>query len=217
MSDQNQGGAQTDLSGAQVDDQADSAAKTIDPKEHERALKDMHRFKSDLKKTQQEYQLLSEKIKADEESKLAQQNEFKTLAERYKAELDRERVEKKQLADSFFLNQKMSAVLSAALKAGLRPDAEKDLELLSLDSVAIERTDHGRVIVHGADEYVQEQKKMRPHWFATKQVSNVNSGGGNGIVVGETITPEILYKIEKSGDKVKYKQALEQYLKQKNK
>lgn len=217
MSEQNPGGAQTDESSAQVDTQVEST--TIKKEDHDRALKDMHKYKSDLKKIQADYQALLSKQKEDEESKLAQQNEFKTLAERFKAEAEKERKEKKELLDSFYLNQKMSAVRSSALKAGLRTEAETDLDLLSLDAVALERTDQGRVIVHGADEYVQDLKKQKPHWFSAKQVANVNSGGGTNAATGGEITPKDIVALEWAAKKdpkkrEEYLKGLEQYRKQ---
>lgn len=223
MSDQSVGSAQVSEGSAgasQLNDQqseSDTTTKQVDPKEYDRALKDALKFKAEYKKTQSEYQRLLEERKKDEEQALANQNEFKTLYERTKSELEKERQEKTSLKESFFLNQKMSAVRAAAIKSGLRGEAESDLDLLSLEGVGVEKTDHGRVIVHGADEYVHELKKTKPHWFSSKQVANVNSGGVNSAINMEQITPAMLVQVERSGDKVKYKQLYDQYLKQRAK
>lgn len=221
MADQNLGGTQTSESGTRASNQTDSVdtsnadKKVVSSQEFEHALKDVQKHKSRAKQLETELETVNAKLRQDEESRLAQSNEFKTLAERYKAEADTEKKARKDLENSFFTNQKMSAVRAEALKAGLRVEAESDLDLLSLDGVALERTDHGRMLVHGAEEYVQTLKKQKPHWFSSKQVANVNSGGGNSTLATGEITPIDLFKIEKSGDKKKYYEALALYKKQK--
>jgi len=169
--------------------------------DHERLLKDTHRYKEEAKRWRAEAEKSAKERRESEDRKLAEANEFKVLYERTAAERDAERAEKQKLIDSYYTNQKISSVRSEALKAGLRPEAEADLDLIGLDSVAIERTDQGRVIVHGTEEFVQNLKKTRPHWFGNTKVANINSGGTNSTATNQTITPDMLFRLEQEGKK----------------
>lgn len=157
----------------------DKKEKVIHPGNHERAVKDVSRLKSKVKELES---LLSERDKAletKEQERLAEQQDWKTLAENYKTKYETESNKNKDFWNSYYQNEKKNAVFKEALKAGLRKEAEVDLDLLQFDEVAIEKTDQGRVLVHGADSFVEQLKSNRPHWFQTKGAANINSGGTN--------------------------------------
>lgn len=69
---------------------------------------------------------------------------------------------------------RFSAVKDACLKAGLRPDAVQDLDIVDLSPVQVEATNKGRTIVHGADDFAAKLKAARPYWFSDAP-PNVNT------------------------------------------
>lgn len=212
MSEQVESGATTTEGGANgqtVTQQTTEVSSTQAPQEAalKRALDDMHKFKRQTQELQQQIQSL-------QDEKLKSQNDFKSLYERTKGELEETRKQKEQFISSYFEDQKRGALKSAVLKLGLRPEAESDLDLIDLSDVAIERTDQGRVLVHGADSKAEQIKKTRPHWFKNQTQVTINSGGTNSPAV-ETgnLTPQFMVELERKDPK-KYRELFPKFIEQ---
>mgnify|MGYP000107719041 CR=1 FL=1 len=178
---ENQGGALSTDSGAEssVQNQDTQNKDTNEAKPNEgleRALKDVHKYKSATKQLEAERNELRNQLKAQEEKKLEEQNEYKALAELRAKELVAERDRRNKLEQTIWQNERYKAVQVEALKAGLRPEAEEDLNLLSLDAVVVEGTTEGRLLVNGAKDFVDELKKTRSHWFKAPGLPAVNTG-----------------------------------------
>jgi len=178
---ENEGGALSATSGAEgsVQNQDTENKDTNEAKGNEgleRALKDVHRYKSATKQLEAERNELRNQLKAQEEKKLEEREEYKALAELRAKELKDEREEKTKLKQTIWQNERYKAVQVEALKAGLRPEAEEDLNLLSLDPVVVELTTEGRVLVNGAKDFVDDLKKTRAHWFKAPGLPAVNTG-----------------------------------------
>lgn len=217
MSDeQNAGGASTaNAGGAQSGNVQDSkadptisqgAVKVVAFDDHKRALDDLHKFKRSASEAQLRADELERKMKEIEDQKLVERNEFKTLYERERDKSKELEGKYNSLTKNLFDDRKYNEVRAAALKAGLRPEAETDLELLDLNGVAVERTDKGRIIIHGAGEFVDDLKKKRPYWFQDSKVPNFNGGGANPPKDGapRELTAEYMVELEnkkRRGDK----------------
>jgi len=218
-SDQQGSGAASDQkSGAQGGDQGQQQStdtrQTVSIDDHQRALSDLHKFKNELK-------TLREQIANKEVETLREKEDYKTLAERYKSELDEAHNKLKTVNNWFESSQAHAAVKQAALRSGLRGEAERDLDLLPLEGVVVEtvKTSSGgiRHNVVGADSYVEALKKNRPHWFKDDKAPVFNSGSSHRTDTETDMTGERLYEIEtKHGRKSKeWIQAFDQLRKQK--
>lgn len=171
---------------------------------------DLQRIKDDMlkyKKENQEYKRMIESLK---QQKLKEQNDYKTLYEQSNAELEKFRV-------GYVTEKKREALKSAALKLGLRPEAEQDLELLGLDQIHEEFTSDGRIIVHGAEQLAEEMKKRRSHWFKSGEAPKFYSGGGSKAEIPQELTPQYMRSLETSkdqNDRKKYKELYPKFVEQ---
>lgn len=214
MSETDPGGAQSKESSATEDKQkqTDSADKMVRFEDHKRALDDLHKFKRLAQDTEKQKNDLEAKI-------LAEKEDFKTLYERTKNELDETNGKLKKRDEAFIYDKKYNAVQAAALQAGLRNP--KDLELLDLDPVRVEFTSEGRTLVQEVEPFVEQLKKERPYWFKSADAAKVNSGGSVNSAKDKPLTPQDLLALErqyKSGklEKSVYIQKVEEYQKQKS-
>ena len=181
--------------------------KTYSEDDYKRKSDDMHRYKqerNDLRKEMED--LKSKQLEDDENWKVAYERE-KEIRQEVETDLS-------QFKDGFFKDKKFNEVRTLAIKAGLRPEAERDLELFDMDSVRIERTDQGRVLVHGADTFVEGLKKTRPYLFRSKNVPTFNTGGGGVPPDKPTeLSAEYMTKLEREDSK-KYRELMPEYQRQ---
>lgn len=180
MTDENSGGAATgdgstksENDGSTKDETQNKTppARTVALDDHKQALDDMHRFK-------RERNDLQSKLDQQDAAQLAKDKNFEELSNKYKKERDESNTKLASWQDSWFSNERHKAVLSAAHKTGIRTEAIDDLGLLDLATIKVEKTDQGRVIIHGAEDYVTDLKKSKPHWFKADGVPNFNGAGG---------------------------------------
>lgn len=172
--DKSTGGAGTgNDGGADPNDQQkpDPKPRVVAWEDHKRALDDLHKFKKQVSE-------LETKFSQIEDQRLRDQNDWKQLAEKEKKRADDADAKVKTITGSLVLTQKHQAVQKAALDAGIRQEALADLDLLDLNEVQVEATSTGRYIVSGANEYIDELKAKKPHWFKTAKAPNLNTGGG---------------------------------------
>jgi len=204
-----QGGASDSVKGSEG---SSEETKTVSFKDHKRILDDAMKFKSELKAQRERANNLEAQVQAWNDQKKADEGKTHELLEDMKKRLAAEQEKNQKLVDNFYTSQKMAEVRSLALKNGLRKEAELDLFMLDLKDVEVERTDQGRVLVHGADSFVERLKSDRPHWFSDEKVSTFNPGGARA---SSNTTPELteayMLKLEKT-DKAKYREMLPKYV-----
>ena len=171
--------------------------KKVSWKDHKRAIDDLHKYKNKAAD-------FEKRLNDLETQKLEENENWKGLAERSKADAEKWKTQAEENKSLFVNTQKFSAVRKFAAEAGLKSEAYDDLDLLDLNNVVVETTDSGRYVVHGAKDFVAELKQKRPHWFQSKTPPNVNSGGGNDVPPGnkeytsaDVIEAERQYKIGK--------------------
>lgn len=182
---------------------------TILRADHERTVKDTLRYKAEKKEA-------DARLKAFEETKLKEQQNWKEYAA-LKEQEAKEAVEKaERVQNSYINNLKFAAVKDAAMKVGLDPRAISDLELLPLDSVVLETTSTGKLNVLGADQFASSLKTLKPYLFNTVK-TNVNTSIP-GVTSHEPITKEQILKLsleaQKTGNNQVYEQAMKQYIQQ---
>jgi hypothetical protein len=164
---------------------------------------DMLRFKAEKVKLEETLAAQSAEKEAADRAKLAEQGQYKTLLEKSEAE----KAELKKRADSalesvtHFVRAK--SVETEAAKAGIRPEAMSDLRLLGLDSLEVKR-EGNEIKVLGSEDFIAQQKKLRPHWFAEVKVPGFDNGkGGNASGGGTSDLAELAKK-----DPAAYKERL---------
>lgn len=200
MSEQAQAGGQNAAGGTPAAAVvADPATDTNTNPGLEHALKDVQKFKRAAQEAQAQIDELKRQSQAAEDQKLQEKNEFKTLYERTKSEKEELQGKLENLGKSLVVTRKMESVKAAARKAGIMDSAESDLELLDLDGIEIETTSRGTINVLGADEYIAELKRKRPHWFGNKVAPKINSGGAGTVDPGQPITPDQVAQLEQEG------------------
>lgn len=202
-------GAAASESSATEDNQADSGDPSIIKTEvttQEPPNADLQRLKDDMLKYKKESQESKKIIESLKQQKLKEQNDFKTLYETAHSELE-------QFRTGYVKEKKREALRSAVQKLGLRAEAEQDLDLLGLDPLTEELTTEGRVIVHGAEQYAQQLKQQRGHWFKTNEPPRINSGGGAKPDTPQTLTANYMVELERKDPK-KYKELYPKYVEQ---
>lgn len=180
-------------SGAPVETGSESSTETrstVRAEDHERALKDVHKFKNRVRE-------LEDTIKARDTQALREKEDYKGLWEKEKTEKEELLTKHQSLRDWVFADKRISAVKTEAIKHGLRPEAEKDLELYPMDEVVVEPTPSGRFSVIGAEAFVEKMKKTRPFLFRPDGPPVVNPGGNLRPDQGTEVTGTDLYEIEK--------------------
>lgn len=201
---------ETASSSQTVSDQAANSVATVAKADLDRALKDLHKFKSEARE-------LSTKLKTIEETKLKDQQQWQQLAEIREKEVLEAREEAERIKNSYVSEKKFSAVREAALKAGILPTAISDLELVGLDQVVLETTSTGKLNVIGADAFVNVLKTTKPHWFGANKTT-VNSAipdVSSSKPIDRAQLVKLSLEAQKTGDYTVYQKAMDQYQQQK--
>lgn len=187
--------------------------ETVSKAEFDKVLGEMHKYKGQLKE-------ISTASQAEKERLLREGNNFQELATLKEKEAQEYREKYDRLQNSLVDKEKYSALKDAAVKAGLKPEALSDLELVALDKVQIETTSTGRVNVIGVTQAIEGLKLSRPHWFGgakTTVSGNIPSVDGSAALV----TPQELVKLSeearKSGDYATYEKKLRSFQQQQRK
>jgi hypothetical protein len=176
-------------SGAPSSEPKEEPVKQVPLENHRRAIDDMHKFKTRAAE-------LEAKLTALEEEKLKETENYKALAERYKADADSNKQKLEKWSQGFSKFQKLTAVQAAAQEAGLI--SADDLESVDLSSIDVEETSSGRYILHGVKDLVEDVKKKKPHWFKKEKAPVVNSGGGGAKPAGDArVTAQDVNEMER--------------------
>lgn len=223
---ENVGGADTTEGGALPGNDTGGTSgatnETVVPKaDHDRALKDLHRFKTQAREANDRISALEETIESLKAQGLKENNDYKALYEATKAKLDEATQKATSLKENVIYSERYRAVLPALQKAGLSPEASKLVEYADLSLLEVEPR-NGRFEVHGIDTFVEAFKIEHPYAFRSKAPATVNSGGATPPATRGTTdwTPAKLFAFEKEckakGDMEPYRQAYKAYLAKRN-
>jgi hypothetical protein len=165
-------------------------------------------FKKDMLKYKEEATTLRKAREDEEKKSLVEREQYKQLYEKSEAEkaVFAEKAEKAVTVVDTYI--KRSAVETAALAAGLRKEALPDLKLLGLEKLEA-RKDGNEVTVTGVEDFVTEQKRLRPHWFTPKDMKINDPKGGGGGGSGKELTAKELVELEKK-DKDAYQAVMKE-------
>ncbi len=185
--------------------EVEDGEKSVPFAEFKHVKDDLHRYKEEARKS-------AEALKAEQERKLRENEQWKELAAAREKEANEYKTKYETVTKSITERAKLSKVREEALKLGLVDTAIDDLELMDLKDVVVETTSTGRVNVHGAKSAAERIKSIRPHWFSGQ--APIVNGGSPQVVKdgGGEVTWEELNKLEaaaqKSGDYKEYQKAL---------
>jgi len=196
-----------------ADTQDDSSTKPKTPsfEELQKKVSDLERYKDDMFRYKDEAKKAKDALEANTTQSLKDKDDYKSL---YESEVQLRKSAETSLSDfsdGYFHDKKFSEVRALALRAGIRQEAEKDLELLDLSKVQVEKTDQGRTLVHGADTFVEELKRTSPHWFKASNNLNINTrGGGAPPAEPDALTARYMVDLERK-DYQRYKELLPKF------
>ncbi len=186
-----QGGEGQDKGAATGSTDAGSGTKSPSPDDHERALKDMHRFKAESQKRAQEIETLQKKLEETQKKELREREQYKQLYEDEAKKASELEAKNRRNSEAFLRTVKLDSIRAAAAKHQIRPEALDDLELYAWSDVEAEITDSG-IRANGAEQAILQFKKARPHLFLGATAPRVNTGGnGSAQPPGELNWAEI--------------------------
>lgn len=169
---------------------------------------DMFRFKNESAEKEAKLAKLLEGQEAADKAKLAEQGQYKVLLEKSEAEKAELRLKAETAVDSVTHFVRFKSVEAEARKAGILDASLSDLNLLGLDKLEVQR-DGKDIKVKGVEEFVAEQKKLRPHWFGQTAAPHIDKGkgGGNGGGNGSSLDAKAMAELYVK-DKAAYMEAL---------
>lgn len=197
--------------------------KAISWDDHQRAIRDLHKFKDKSRTLENEVQTLKSSFESLRAKALKDQEDYKTLyeSEAEKAKLKDQEINK--LKTSVIYNERYRAAMPALKEAGLLDSALNLLDHLDLSEIEVEGTSNGRFLTNGVDSFVKQVRERYPYAFQQKKVLGVNSGGGGHARPTDQVqwTAEKLVALErecrKKGDMQPYKAAHQEYVRQRSK
>jgi hypothetical protein len=218
MSTETGSSASQDSTGSADESQSQQTTQ-IKPEDHLRAIEDLKKFKARSRELETQLGQIQQEIEEGKHKKLTESNDFKTLYEQASAKNKEWEARHQKLKESVVYNEKYKAAQTALLGAGIRKDALRILDKEDLGPIVVEHTSEGRMLVSGVDEYVDSFKKNYGFAFENKQQTRVNGAGGSSTYSDGGMTPAKLYEIDKKNGVTsgEYRQALEQYRKQRTK
>lgn len=178
---------------------------TVSRADHERALNDLKRFKSDNRKLSEDFANFKKQYEEEKAEQLRKKKDYEGLysteSERSKQLSGEVQTLRQQLEErdrQRDQNARLNAVQTAALAMGLRQEAIEDLQALDMDDqVSVEVTSSGRILVRGHKDFAERLKASKPHWFTDPKAPGVNSGGGGAPPGKGKVTAEDCYKADR--------------------
>ena len=218
----NQSGGAAHVEGSANGDNQQADQSSTDQKspvnwdDHQRAVKDMLRFKDQSKAEAARVAALQSQIEELSTKMSAQNKDYETLYSSEKQKREAIEAEKNKLLGNVLNSERYRAAYPALKKAGLRDDAENLIEMMGLDAIEVEATSAGRFVCTGVDEFAEAAKVKHPYAFQKAAAPVVNSSSGNGTFnQGEKWTPAKLVALEseckKKGDMAPFKAAFESW------
>lgn len=188
--------------------------KTVSKEDHDRALADLHRFKTEAKNSANQLTALQDQINQLKKSGMRDKEDYKALSETQAQEIETLKKRNETLTTGIAKTFRNMQVRSEAKGLGIREDALRDLDLLDFSSkVNVKFEDDGTIQVEGAKEAAEDLKKTRTHWFQTGKVDNINTGGKGGAGDPAELTSAYMNDLEKTNPK-KYRELYPKYVKQ---
>lgn len=208
------GGGQSGDSGNKGGDGGGAGgSEKVSKEDHERALADLHRFKTESKKNADAVQTLQDQINQLKKSGMREKEDYKALSETQAQEIETLKKTNDTLKSGISKTFRNMQVRMEAKSLGIREDAMRDLDLLDFASVSVNFEDDGSIKVDGAKAAAEDLKKTRSHWFQTGNVQNINTGGKGGGNEPAELTSAYMNSLEKTDPK-KYKELYPKYVKQ---
>lgn len=156
-----------------------------------------------------------DQMKAENESlktqQLTEKENFKELYELEKGKRVEAETKSKSIAENYFNGLKTTAVREVAIKSGILDEAISDINIKDNPLIQTETTSTGNVNIIGADDYIEQLKANKPHWFRKSGAPIVNNANPEA-VNPKTLSVDDIIKLEKT-DPAKYQAEMAKRLK----
>jgi len=164
-------------------------------------------YKEKLSKANSELEQIKKQLEDDKKKGLQDNNNYKELHEMTSKELEEWKEKFNNLQEYHVTDKRNSAIKDAARKAGIRDDALRDLDLLD-HQVELETTSQGNINVIGLDNYINNLKAQRPHWFGDSIPPKGNFGNGGKVTSEKKLSASEIVEMQKK-DPEKYKEYMQ--------
>lgn len=195
-------------------EQGGAPSETVSKADLERALNDLHKNKNKARELENALKEKEDLLKQMETQRLESEKNYKTLWEKAEANAAAEKKRADETVNSYYHDKKMSKVREIAMASGIRKEALEDLEMLDTNSIIIEKTDHGNVMVHGVEDFVNDLKVKKKWWFESSKAPVIN-GGQPGVITDKPMSAADVAKLAET-DPAKYQIEMQKLLKQRN-
>ena len=128
---------------------------------------------SETKKAKEEARALKAKLEEIEQANLTKQGEFQKLAEKFKADAEKERENALNLKKSIIQTNVKNALKDKAKEAGLSIDFDKFSKMVNFSEISIDE-ESGEVAVKDVERVVTSMKAEIPEIFKTTAIKPNN-------------------------------------------
>lgn len=181
MTEQSNAGSTGEQSGGSATPPPASSSTSERDSELESYRNDMHKFKQKAKEAEARLEELERAREEEERKRLEESDDFKSLNERLKRQLEERDQEVNKLRGNVKYSERYRAVLPKLKELHLRDDALNLLDHETLEEIDLEATSNGRFIAHGVDEFAESFKKKYPFAFQEKKTGNVDPRTGRNL------------------------------------
>jgi len=189
------------------------------PPQQSVSIEEHQKLLDKLKAAEEERNSLKQNAKESELQQMKDQERWKEIAALKEKEANDANERTENMGRALQQRERMSAIRTAALQAGIRKDALDDLDLFEYPELKIETTSLGNINIIGAQTAIEALKMRKPYLFS-KRSGNINASLPE-VVDGGRITIDHIMKAEdkfrKSGsadDKAAYIKITQQYKQQ---
>lgn len=140
---------------------------------------------------------LNGQLKSNELAGMKDKEQWKEIAELKETENAQLREKNDSLTTGVIKREKMSAIRTAAVQAGIRKEALDDLDLYEFAEVQIETTSLGNFNVVGVQTAVEALKLRKPYLFGKKS-GNLNGGLPDVVTAGSVTIDQVMKAADKA-------------------
>lgn len=174
----------------------------------------INHYKEQLAALQQEKADLAAQMESFKTQELEKQERYKELWESEKSKRVEIEQNNQQNYSSFMTTLKATAIEKEATKMGLKQEALQDLDLVDKSLLEIETTSTGKINVLGVNDFMENLKVNRPHWFTDMSAPKVNNAVP-GSATPQRRGPSELLQLQKS-DPTEYNRIMRDRLSQRS-
>lgn len=137
-------------------------------------------YKEQLAEAQRANEQLASQMEEFKTQELEKQQRYKELWEAEKVKRSEIETNNQKNYSSFMETLKANAIEKEAIRLGLRKEAMQDLDLVDKSMLEIESTSTGKINILGVNDFLENLKLNRPHWFGDATPPKINNAVPSG-------------------------------------